>query len=1032
MDEGQRRRGRGGRGGRGQKQREQQAEVPRPGQGDRGAQAPQPQPAPQPPQLQGAWAVPRHQAPPPQQAPQAQPPPQQAPMGAARPQAGRGYAPPQGAWGPRPQAATVPVPEPPAPQAAEAPQASAWGPRPQAARGRVAQQGAWGGAPPQPGEPAQQPQQAAWGPTPQGSTPGQPGEPEPAPLAAGRAVRRGTSRTQEARAGGDAQVEELAAQVEGASLQAAAQAAQGAQGAGEGRVMERMRYNPYDDVQFVEPGSEKIGSDGNTVNLRGNYFKLNVPLDYRLYQYHVDFTPVVDGKLMKRALLFNHSEVIGNVRAYDGTALYLPRKLESDLELHSNRRSDNANVKITIKFSCELFSINPATIQFFNIIWRKVMGMMNLRQIQRQYFDVENRIAVGNYPLEVLSGFQTSILRYEEDVLLDIDVAHKILRKDTVLDYMNNCRMNRNMLDKELPGKIVMTRYNNKTYRVEDISWEGKVTDTFERGTMMISYIQYYQTQYNVQILNRNQPLLVTNGKSRDKHGTVTPCFIYLVPELCLLTGFSEESRTDFRLRKDLDVHTKLDPDSRARKLKGFLTSIHNKEEAVKELKAWNMRFEPNLVQIQGRELPQQDVFMRSRGQNIPLEFEKNKVEWSRAMQSRQMLLTINLKNWILVYMRRSEQNARSLAQSLREVAGKMGMNIENPSTLVLDNDRLEAILRGLNDNVKVNHTQMVVCILPNNRKDRYDGIKKFCCLQRPVPSQMVLDKTLSKPRGLMSVATKIAIQMNCKLGGVVWNMHIPLKGSMIVGIDCYHDSSQKKGTVGGVVASTSADFTRYKSTVTFQTRHVELINQLESCLNVCREAYFKERQAYPSSIVVFRDGVGDGQLQTLRDHEIPQIKTAMRNIPMVFYVVKKRTNARFFREAHGGDQSGGRGGSYGRGARGGSAGQGGVQLQNPLPGTVVDKVVTKPNWWDFFLVAQTVREGTISPTHYNVLLNELNLKANTCQMLAYRMTHMYYNWQGTIRVPAPCMYAHKLAFLVGQSLHRAPSGPLTNHLYYL
>jgi len=40
--------------------------------------------------------------------------------------------------------------------------------------------------------------------------------------------------------------------------------------------------------------------------------------------------------------------------------------------------------------------------------------------------------------------------------------------------------------------------------------------------------------------------------------------------------------------------------------------------------------------------------------------------------------------------------------------------------------------------------------------------------------------------------------------------------------------------------------------------------------------------------------------------------------------------------------------------------------------------------------------------------------------------------WQGTIRVPAPCQYAHKLAFLVGQSLHRDPSLSLADKLYYL
>ena len=43
------------------------------------------------------------------------------------------------------------------------------------------------------------------------------------------------------------------------------------------------------------------------------------------------------------------------------------------------------------------------------------------------------------------------------------------------------------------------------------------------------------------------------------------------------------------------------------------------------------------------------------------------------------------------------------------------------------------------------------------------------------VPSQVVLSRTLSKKQMLMSVATKIAIQLNCKMGGEVWAVEIPV-----------------------------------------------------------------------------------------------------------------------------------------------------------------------------------------------------------------------------------------------------------------
>lgn len=60
-----------------------------------------------------------------------------------------------------------------------------------------------------------------------------------------------------------------------------------------------------------------------------------------------------------------------------------------------------------------------------------------------------------------------------------------------------------------------------------------------------------------------------------------------------------------------------------------------------------------------------------------------------------------------------------------------------------------------------------------------------------------------------MSVATKIGIQLNCKLGGEAWAVEIPLKNLMVIGIDCYHDSQSKGKSISGFVASTNSMLTR-------------------------------------------------------------------------------------------------------------------------------------------------------------------------------------------------------------------------------
>ena len=39
---------------------------------------------------------------------------------------------------------------------------------------------------------------------------------------------------------------------------------------------------------------------------------------------------------------------------------------------------------------------------------------------------------------------------------------------------------------------------------------------------------------------------------------------------------------------------------------------------------------------------------------------------------------------------------------------------------------------------------------------------------------------------------------------------------------------------------------------------------------------------------------------------------------------------------------------------------------------------------------------------------------------------------QGTVQVPAPCQYAHKMAYMVGNSLHKEPHPDLYDKLFYL
>lgn len=506
-----------------------------------------------------------------------------------------------------------------------------------------------------------------------------------------------------------------------------------------------------------------------------------------------------------------------------------------------------------------------------------------------------------------------------------------------------------------------------------------------------------------------NQPLVVSRPKKKDiRMGRTEP--IFLLPELCTVTGLSDEARADFGVMKDVGAHTRVPPEGRNRTLQGFINQINQNEKVKAEMQGWGLAFSQTLMTLNARVAPQENIYQKN---NAQLSYRQEDADWSRDMRGKQLITPVNLENWVIVFTRRNSAQAQDLVQTLSRVGPPMGMRINSPTICELQDDRNDSYITALKQYVTP-QTQLALTILPTNRKDRYDAIKKFCCVDHPVPSQCVVQRTLSKKQMLMSVATKIAIQLNCKLGGEVWCLDIPLKNVMVVGIDTYHDSAKKGRSVGGVICSTNNLLTRYYSRTTFQHTGEELVNGIVTSMRGALEKYHEVNGVLPERIIVFRDGVGDGQLRAVFEHEVPQLNECFKrsggqdyNPKVAIVVVKKRINTRFFARS-------------------------GPSLNNPCPGTIVDTTVTRPIWYDFFLVSQSVRQGTVTPTHYNVIWDTTGLKPDHMQRLAYKMCHLYYNWPGTIRVPAPCQYAHKLAFLVGQSIHKDPHMALSDRLYFL
>ncbi|XP_038045176.1 piwi-like protein 1 [Patiria miniata] len=264
------------------------------------------------------------------------------------------------------------------------------------------------------------------------------------------------------------------------------------------------------------------GKKGKPVEVLTNCFRMKAADQWLLHQYSVDFSPVVDNPRARHALLRAHSEILGTPMAFDGMMLFLLRRLDEPVTRFQTKCRDSDDIiTITVALKNALPPTSPTCMQVYNIIFRKILGLVGFEQTGRNYFNPNAKREIQQHKIQLLPGFITSILQYEQEVLLMADVSHKILRTETVLDMLAEIQQTKgagwaDVAKRVLAGEIVLTKYNNKTYRVDDIDFNIDPMNTFDKldGTK-ITYAQYYRDAYGLNISDLGQPLLVSKPKKR-------------------------------------------------------------------------------------------------------------------------------------------------------------------------------------------------------------------------------------------------------------------------------------------------------------------------------------------------------------------------------------------------------------------------------------------------------------------------------------------------------------------------------------
>ncbi|XWW92784.1 hypothetical protein V2A60_000711 [Cordyceps javanica] len=481
-----------------------------------------------------------------------------------------------------------------------------------------------------------------------------------------------------------------------------------------------------------------------------------------------------------------------------------------------------------------------------------------------------------------------------------------------------------------------------------------------------ISVFDFFKTTYN-RILKEPQLPLINCG-NRDNP-------MYLPAEVCfVLPGQPSKSKLDGTQTQQMIRHAVKKPwENAALIIKEGVQTVGLDENINMLLRSSGLGITPGLIKVPGRILGGPKII-----------YKGNKAAGARFGSWNMMDIKFNigasLAKWsyLMISLRgaRDSFDKQSLASVMDEfhtALGKIGVNATQPlagQRLELehpDDPRLSSSIQRA-----AGALNLLFIILPAVNTELYKRIKTLADKDYGIHTICSVGSKLAKDRGRDQYMANVALKFNLKLGGInqmVENKNLGIidqNKTMVVGIDVTHPSpgsSSNAPSVSAMVASVDKFLAQWPATLRIQKARQENVDDLTDMLK-SRLSLWKTKgkhAALPENILIYRDGVSEGQYDMVVSRELPQLRRACeqmypaadtkKGLPRFTMIVcGKRHKTRFYPTTEQDcDRSG-----------------------NTKPGTVVDRAVTEARNWDFFLQAHAALQGTARPCHYYIVHDEI------------------------------------------------------------
>lgn len=377
--------------------------------------------------------------------------------------------------------------------------------------------------------------------------------------------------------------------------------------------------------------------------------------------------------------------------------------------------------------------------------------------------------------------------------------------------------------------------------------------------------------------------------------------------------------------------------------------------------------------------------------------------------------------SWAWLHIQKPRSNTQTLNTALGGFLQTMkncGITVDEAvvsKSISIDWKEIEKQIGIAIDELMRRRPEMILFILDVADKPIYNFIKRTCDRHVGVRNVCVLTQKFTGKFGNdLQYFANVALKVNLKFGGVNQNLWPDKLGiiaqgkTMVVGIDVTHPSPGSKSntpSVAGIVASINGSLGQWPADIRVQTSREEKVEHLRDMLKSRLRLWAQHNNnQYPENILVYRDGVSEGQYQIVNDIEKNAMKKACeelypatltkKGLPrLTIVIVGKRHHTRFYpTKENEADRS-----------------------SNPQNGTIVDRGVTEARNWDFFLQAHTALQGTARPAHYYIVYDEIfrglplggfSNAADILEDLTHNMCYLFGRATKAVSICPPAYYA--------------------------